>query len=165
MVLKIPGGNPLKTTSTSINKAVAIPKEKEINVGRINGILVPISIGLGIDCGAAAYIINCVAYGAGEKAVGFLTTRTIHNQTGAADNYDYAITNVTQGTTLSSTTAHTLADGEFTVVTQFWTLAQIAPGDYVRFTVSDGIIGTNAGRATLGTVSFFVESVDEAIIS
>lgn len=165
MTLKIPGGKPLQKTETSINKSVPIPKEESIPVGKINGVLIPFSIGLGVDTSGGAYVINVQTTSSGTKLVGFKTTKTIHNQTGAGDDYDYKVENITKATTLSSTTAHTLADGEFTVQTEFWSLDEVAPGDAIRYSITDGVIGTVAGRATLGTISFFVESIDEEQLS
>lgn len=165
MVLKIPTGNPLEKIKRKISKKDVIPKESSVPISKVNGVLVPFSIGLGVDTSAGAYTISVQASGSGDKLVGFKTTRSIHNQTGAADDYDYKIENITKGTTLTSTTGHTLADTSFTVLSQFWSLDQIAPGDNIKFSITDGIIGTVAARASLGTISFFLESVDEGIIS
>lgn len=146
-------------------KDEGFPMEKQITLSRTNGVVIPFSIGLGIDCNATPYTITVEAYGLGANAVGWKSTRTIHNQTGTSDVYDYKIENLTKGTTLSSVTGHTLIDGEFTVVSEFWSLDDINEKDGIRFTISQGIIGTNAGRATLGTISFFLESIDKSIIT
>lgn len=161
MVLKIPNKKNIFDGGTE----ETIEKEKKFSIGRLNGTTLTFSIGLGVDTSMGALVINVGAIGSGNKAVGFKTTRIIHNQIGVADNYDYKIENITKGTTLVTVTAHTLADQEFTTVTEVWTLDQIGTNDAIRYSITDGIIGTNAGRATLGFVSFFLESIDEEIIT
>ena len=93
------------------------------------------------------------------KEIGYSTTYTIKNESGASRNITIVITNETKSTTLLNAGSIDLTDGEFRTVTNFFTTEEISSGDYIRLTLGNEGIGTAIGSATFAQYSFEINSL------
>ena len=106
--------------------------------------------------GAGRVILNLIPAGLGVKRrdVGFQTTYSILNYTGAPRTISITITNATKGTTLFSSGYYVIGGSEAVHDSFFYSLEKISSGDVITLDVAGDGIGTGVGAPAFGNVYF-----------
>ena len=87
------------------------------------------------------------------KTMGFLTTITLLNVTGASRDVTFMIENLTKGTTLLSGSI-TIGGFAGTTGSWSWSLEKLGEGDSIKFTIGDEGVGTAANASRGGYYEF-----------
>ncbi len=108
--------------------------------------------------GSSAFINLTVPSSFVETFSGAVVSIQIINRTGSNDTYDWAVTNETESTTLDSGSNWSINNGSGSIRNFHYDTGEVSVGDTIRFTVSDGILGTSSGWQVLGGFSMVVQS-------
>jgi len=81
---------------------------------------------------------------------GCIVTVSMLNMSGSSDDYDFQVKNNTKGTTLDTESSETLSDAVGKTWNYSYTNVEVSQGDVLQFNITDGVVGTVAGKAIEG---------------
>jgi len=97
------------------------------------------------------------------EIVGLVIEVAIYNRSGADDLYDWELTNETKAITYNSKTNHSIVSkGRDTWITLIGR-DKFDPTDSINFNITNGVVGTAAGQASNGSITFNMRYMVRAV--